>query len=208
MDNAVALVQAYLHINGYFSVAEYPVIEAVNKGSNYRVVTDLDILAFRFPGAGRLISGKHDEASFYTPDSALNCPADRADMLVGEVKEGRAVLNRGATDPVVLRTMLARFGCCPTRDVGQMVEQLLRKGRATSSLGHSIRLVAFGSGSKSVTERHYEVIDLGHIVQFIQNYLRQHWEVLRHAQFKDPALGYLMLLEKTRGRKGNKNQTN
>jgi hypothetical protein len=25
MDNAVALVQAYLHVNGYFTVAEYPV---------------------------------------------------------------------------------------------------------------------------------------------------------------------------------------
>ena len=24
MDTAVALVQAYLHINGYFTVAEYP----------------------------------------------------------------------------------------------------------------------------------------------------------------------------------------
>ena len=27
MDNAVALVQAYLRINGYFSVAEFPILE-------------------------------------------------------------------------------------------------------------------------------------------------------------------------------------
>jgi hypothetical protein len=28
MDTSVALVQAYLHVNGYFTVAEYPVLEA------------------------------------------------------------------------------------------------------------------------------------------------------------------------------------
>jgi hypothetical protein len=31
MDNAVALVRAYLHVNGYFTVTEYPVVEAVHK---------------------------------------------------------------------------------------------------------------------------------------------------------------------------------
>ena len=28
MDTAVALVQAYLNVNGYFAVVEYPVLEA------------------------------------------------------------------------------------------------------------------------------------------------------------------------------------
>lgn len=27
MDTAVALVQAYLHVNGYFTVVEFPVLE-------------------------------------------------------------------------------------------------------------------------------------------------------------------------------------
>ena len=31
MDHAVALVEAYLQINGYFTVAEYPVIESFGK---------------------------------------------------------------------------------------------------------------------------------------------------------------------------------
>ncbi len=31
MDHAVALVQAYLQINGYFTIAEYPVIESTGK---------------------------------------------------------------------------------------------------------------------------------------------------------------------------------
>ncbi len=53
MDNAVALVEAYLRMNGYSAVAEYPFVEAMRQ-RGHRVATDLDILAFRFPGAGRL----------------------------------------------------------------------------------------------------------------------------------------------------------
>lgn len=111
MDNAVALVQAYLHVNGYFTVTEYPVIETMGKG-RYEMTTDLDVLAFRFPGAGRLITGK-GKTELFAPDPALNCPKDSADMLVGEVKEGKARLNRGVRDPRVLQIMLSRFGCCP-----------------------------------------------------------------------------------------------
>ena len=48
MDNAVALVQAYLRLNGYFTVSECPVVEPLRPG-NVRTMTDLDILGFRFP---------------------------------------------------------------------------------------------------------------------------------------------------------------
>ena len=50
MDVAVELAQAYLQVNGYFTVAEYPVLEALKHAA--RSATDLDILAFRFPMAG------------------------------------------------------------------------------------------------------------------------------------------------------------
>jgi hypothetical protein len=50
MDNAVALVQAYLQVNGYFTVTGYPVLEAARHG--IEVATDLDVLALRFPGRG------------------------------------------------------------------------------------------------------------------------------------------------------------
>lgn len=85
MDNAVALVQAYLRVNGYFTVAEYPVVEAVRYGG-YRERTDLDILAFRFPGAGRLVpagprAGRED-ALIFEPDPELRCAPDRADMFI------------------------------------------------------------------------------------------------------------------------------
>lgn len=197
MDNAVALVEAYLYVNGYFTVTEYPVIEAVHR-NGYRVATDLDVLAFRFPGAGRLVPGGKNAHDVFITDPALQCPTDRPDMLVGEVKEGRAELNRGTRDREVLRTVLARFGCCATADSEALVDQLIRNGQATTAMGHGVRLVAFGQERESDTLPHgYHVVSLAHVVGFLEAYLRDHWAVLRTAQFKHPAFGFLAMLEKT-----------
>ena len=187
MDNAVVLVQAYLRVNGYFTVAEYPVIEAMRPGG-FRVATDLDILAFRFPGGGRLVPG-------IPPDPVLGIGRDQADMLIGEVKEGSAELNQAATDPAVLRAALTRFGCCPSDHVGHLVEQLLHHGRVLTPGGHHIRMIAFGSVTASGFHR-YTTILLGHVVEYLREYLRENWDVLHNAEFKDPAFGFLMTLEK------------
>jgi hypothetical protein len=44
------------------------------------------------------------------------------------------------------------------------------------------------------------------VLDFLQRYVRKHWSMLRHLQFKDPAFGFLMTLEKARrggaGRRG------
>src|SRR5258707_12925894 len=48
VDHAVALVQAYLQLNGYFTSAEYPIIAAAGR-NGFRTLTDIDVLAFRFP---------------------------------------------------------------------------------------------------------------------------------------------------------------
>lgn len=134
MDNAVALVQAYLRVNGYFTVAEYPVIEAM-RGGRYRSLTDIDILAFRFPGAGRPIRGRRRrtvDVEHHAPDPLLGRPGEMADMLVGEVKEGRARLNPAARDPAVLRAALVRFGCCTEAEAPRIVSDLARRGEATT----------------------------------------------------------------------------
>lgn len=197
MDNAVALVQTYLQVNGYFTVAEYPIIASGRHGG-YRAVTDLDILAFRFPRATRLIPRLHGHTSSSEreePDPVLGVPVDQADMLIGEVKEGRAEMNEAVTDPAVLQAALTRFGCCPSMDTSRLAETLLRKGEMVLPSGHRLRMVAFGV-SHDDAYRVYARIPMGHVVTFLQDYLRRHWEVLRHAQFKDPAFGFLATLEK------------
>jgi hypothetical protein len=199
MDTAVALVQAYLRVNGYFTVAEYPVLEAVGRGS-HRMLTDLDLLAFRFPGAGRELAGRGERdtvpVEVFEPDPALGQRSDRSDMIVAEVKEGRAELNRAARDPAVLRAALVRFGCCSPVEAPRLVEELIRQGRASTGAGHEVRLVVFGAEPGEGPGGPYAVITLGHVVEFLQEHLRRHWDVVRHAQTKDPALSFLLTLEK------------
>lgn len=199
MDTAVAFVQAYLHINGYFTVTEYPVVEAMKHGG-FRTATDLDVLAVRFPGAGRLVPvhGKKKHDTRFEPDAELCGDLSAVDMIIGEVKEGRAELNRGARDPVVLRTVLTRFGCCPESHVGGSIDDLLHAGSAEMPSGHRARLVAFGSSTGDALGYPCQIILLEHVIRFTRGYLHDHWDVLRQAQFKDTALSVLMMLEKTR----------
>ena len=197
MDNSVALVQAYLRINGYFTVTEYPVIASRGDGQ-YRTATDLDVLAFRFPNAGRLVPGKRPgrDEDHFSVDEVLHTTTEHADMLIGEVKEGRAELNEAASDPAVLRAVLAGFGCCSREDAPRIAETLIRDGSALLTSGHRIRMVLFASIVAGADNSRQVVISLGHIVQFLRSYLNEHWEVLRHSDTKDPAFGFLMTLAK------------
>ena len=67
MDHAVALVEAYLRINGYSAMSECSDVEARHY-CWFRTATDLDTLAFRFPGAGRLVPLEHEDEHSYAPD--------------------------------------------------------------------------------------------------------------------------------------------
>ena len=197
MDTAVALVESYLRINGYFTVSEYPVIEASHDGG-YRTVTDLDILGLRLPGAGRQVPQKQrnpGQLRIIPPDPELGTVNEHTDMIIGEVKEGHAELNRALSEPPVLREVLTRFGCCTPAEAERTVQELLRKGQAQTRCGHHVRLVAFGSLRAGGGPRH-TVITLGHIVTFLRDYIRRYWDVLHHADFKDPAFSLLVLLEK------------
>jgi hypothetical protein len=121
-------------------------------------------------------------------------------MLIGEVKEGKARLNPAMRDPRVLGVALARFGCCAPDDAERTAETLVRKGHVKTHGGHRARIVAFGTGvDPRGGDPAHTVVDLGHVTRFLQEYLREHWDVLRHAQFKDDTLSVLVLLEKTTG---------
>lgn len=198
MDTAVALVQAYLHVNGYFTVTEYPILEAL-RGGQVRTVTDLDILAYRFAGAGHDVV-RGGRARPLDParelDPVLGCAIDRSDMIVGEVKEGSARVNRALREPAVIEVALARFGCCAVKEAPSVTRQLLRHGHVETPSGHVIRVVAFGDAPSVSSTHPWHTVPIGHVVQYLQQYLHRHWLALRHAQIHDPAFAVLALLEK------------
>jgi len=207
MDNAVSLVQAYLRINGYLTVTEYPVVEAAPSGG-VQAATDLDVLAFRFGGAPTANAGgparqAAEGASPVEIDPALDVRPGLPDMIIGEVKEGRAVLNRAAADPGVLAAAMARFGCCEPEKAIELARQLVRDGQARTHHGHRARLIAFGSLPPDAASRRYGVMLLGDVAAFLRDHVRRHWSRLQASESKDPALSFLMTLEKAeRGKAG------
>lgn len=198
MDSAVGLVQTYLRVNGYFTVVEYPVMEL---GEGFQTATDLDILAVRFPGAGRLIPGeggrRRPRHPPFTSDPFLQVPDGGVDMIIGEVKEGEARFNRSGRRAEVIAAALARFGCCPTVEGEAVAKSLLRSGKASTPSGHAVRLIAFGSVVSSGGAP-YQRIPLGHVLGYLEEWMQEHWTVLRHTQLKDPALSFLAMLMKAR----------
>lgn len=200
MDSAVALVQTYLRVNGYFTVTEYPIVEAAGE---FKAATDLDVMAVRFPNSTRIIPGATEShRKRYPPfdvDPALGVEPGRVDMLVGEVKEGRAEFNRGGLRAGVLTAALGRFGCCGLDESDEVARTLLREGRASTASGHTVRLVAFGSSAgSSAKAARYMRIRLGHVVSYLEQWIESHWEVLRHAPARDPGLAFLTTLMKAR----------
>ena len=196
MDNAVALVQAYLRLNGYFTVAEYPIMET-RKHGDVEMATDIDILAFRFPGAFRQIIGRHgrnQEKELSIPDPHLHVPDGKPDMIIGEVKEGHARINKSMRHPAVISAALARFGCCSLDHAEQTAEKLLHTGHADTPEGHHARIMVFAPSGDE--DRRFELLPLSHVTSFLRGFLREHWEVMKHLQFRDPVLSMLMTLEK------------
>lgn len=202
MDNAVALVQAYLQVNGYFTVAEYPVLD-VNRRGVARSVTDWDVLGFRLPGAGRELRLPHHHREIgtasYEPDPLLLGVRDKPDMIVGEVKRGRARFNAPAHDPVVLAAALMRFGFCQVKDAQGIARALLAEGRVDLETGQSVRMVAFGLPPEGGSSHPWLDVSMNHVVNFLRSYLREHWDVLRHVQFSNQAFDFLSLIHRTEG---------
>lgn len=205
MDNAVALVQTYLRVNGYLTVTEYPVVEALPEGG-FQTATDLDVLGFRFGHSCTLmpeVNRSPDAAACpVETDPALDVRPGVPDMIIGEVKEGRATLNRAATNHNVLAAALARFGCCEPSHAVELAKRLVRDGHAMTQGGrgghtpHRVRLIAFGSLPPDVPARRFQVVLLGDIVKFLREHVRRHWSRLQASESKDPGLSFLMTLEK------------
>lgn len=191
MDTAVGLVQAYLRVNGYFTVAEYPVLDATGPGGP-RTITDLDILAVRLhraPGA----SGTVDAPL----DPALGAGGG-ADMIVGEVKEGRPHPNPAMRDPAVLEAAFTRFGCCAPTDAARLVAELLETGRTVAPEGRTIRTVVFGNPtSPPGAGAPWHTVPFARVLRYLEDHLSAHWGILGRTQIKeDDTLALLALREK------------
>lgn len=186
MDNAVALVRAYLQLNGYFTITEYPVVRRTGDGS-FRTLTEVDVAAFHLP------DGEPD----FESDPALKVPRDRADMIIGEVKEGRAMMNEAATDPDVIAKVLRRFGCSTAAEAHRSARALLDDGAIDTRAGHRVRLVAFGTSPAEVPGAYLTVL-LSDVVAYVDRYITENWELVRSAGSRDPIFGVMVLLAKAR----------
>ena len=207
MDHAVSLVQTYLQLNGYFTSAEYPIMASAGR-QGVRSITDIDILAFRFPAGLASMTPKRAPKGLDVSDldPGLGAPADSIDMVIGEVKEGRVGINTGIRDPEVLKVVINRLGDA-TANADRAVTELLNFGSTTLPGGVTLRMIAFGAFPPGAPVPPCRIISLGHVLDFLQGYVHRHWKVLRHLQFKDPALGFLMTLEKARrGRAGRRGE--
>src|SRR5947207_1450737 len=197
MDHAVALVDLYLQLNGYFTSAEYPILARAGR-NGAQMITDIDILAFRFPsGLPASSSSRRAPRGLDTSDldAGLGVLPDTVDMIIGEVKEGRVGINTGIRDREVLRAVISRLGDAAGHEE-RIIDDLLNAGTATLESGYVVRLIAFGAFPPGDEVPPCRIISLGHVLEFLEGYVRRHWNVLRHLQFKDPAFGFLMTLEK------------
>ncbi len=200
MDTAVALVRSYLQTNGFFTVTEYPILESI--GLTTRNVTDVDVLALRFPGAGGFGSQSPTGGLRIEPDHELDLSDGQIEFIIGEVKEGAAELNKAARDPAVVAAALRRFGAMRTEVEDELIKELIENGVAFHPAGIRLRQMVFAT--KPPAQRHYSYrwVDIGHIAEWMTDQVRQHWDQLKTVQSKDPALSFLLLFEKARRGEG------
>lgn len=188
-------MQAYLRLNGFFTVTEFPVIHSGKRGT--RALTDVDVLGVRFPNAQQWIGGRGRGGFALESDPILDIEPHCIQMIIGEVKEGKAKLNANAYTAAVIETVIRRFGCCDEepRDIALHV---IERGMAETHLGDQqcrIRMMVFGGGSYAVASN-YECISLRHVVGYLNEFVHRHSDVFLSTQIKDEILDLMALLVK------------
>lgn len=207
MNTAVGLVETYLRLNGYFTATEYQVQHPVpEQPGKYETATDLDILAIRLPWAAETVlrhpqrPGEERCEVLLVDDPALAVVRDLPDVLIAEVKEGAAELNQRLKTPEVLHAALRRLGCCSEEHIADAARALLARGEFVLQHQHGvacrIRLASFCGHVDEKDPPGVLTITLGHMVRFIQDRLTAYRSILRSAQFGDPLLNLLKLMEK------------
>ena len=198
MDIAVNLVENYLRLTGYMTLSEFEVQRRDKKG-RFKTVTDIDVMAIRFPG-DIYLGDPHKERDcemLVIDDPTLELQDDTIDVIVGEVKQGQAELNPGIKDHGVLHSMLRRVEWIYDEDVDGVIQGLQRSGvhLAASKGGGRVRtrLVAFGRSRYS----DINTVSLSHVVTTMLNFFEEHEDAFKPIQFKEPAPAFLRLLLKS-----------
>ena len=198
MDIGVDLVEAYLRLNGYFTITEFEVLRETSPG-NYQTVTDVDVIAVRFPGPIYIADShaKGESPALLVEDPILDLEDDTVDVIIGEVKQGEAVFNPGLTDHHTLHTVLQRVAWLYEKGVHDVARDLEKHlvCYQVSPVDRKVRtrLVAFGRSP--INDMH--TISLTHVFDKMIGQFEEYGDALRAAQFKSPAAGLIRLLVKT-----------
>ena len=185
MDVAVELVENYLRLNGYLTVTELQVQrEARNPSPRFETATDLDVLAIRLPWAAEIVARERALPEIgLLEDPALDVNRSGPDVLIAEVKEGTARLNRALRTPEVIHTALRRVGCCPDEHIAPTAEALARLGEVRLDPPHGVacrvRLASFAGRVDEPLPPGVLVLTLGHIIGFVARRFQENHEILQ-----------------------------
>jgi len=198
VDVAINLVESYLRLNGYLTLSELEV-QRRSKSGLYETLTDVDMVAIRFPGDLFATDAHTDEdcRMLLIDDPALRLEPETIDVIIGEVKQGEAVFNPHLTRHEVLHTVLRRIQWVYAGTLDPVIDDLAASGvsRVPARSGGTIRtrLVAFGRA----TAVDLNTISLTHMVEQMVSFMAEFDDVLRPAQFKEPVPAFLRLLSKS-----------
>lgn len=194
MDAAIDIVETYLRVNGFFTVTEYPILVRAPDG-RLREGTDVDIMAVRMAGGGRVLPRPrlHD-GSKMDIDPALDIDWRRTEMIIGEVKEGAADANRGMFREDLMLQALRRFGAVPRERLVELCKTLLAEGEAMWD-GHRIRLVSFGTKPPHQPQP-ATYMPLRRVLEYLHDFVRRNRERGGQPRFRDPVLAQLAIQQK------------
>jgi hypothetical protein len=196
LEIAVNLVETYLRLTGYFTLSEFEVQRREEDGS-YTTVTDIDIMGVRMPGA-TVVGDPHGVGAdvIVLDDPVLGLDNGTVDIIVGEVKQGEAVLNPGIKDHGVLHSVLRRVEWLHEdplpRVVTALQRNLIHEGLTRGGDSIRTRIVAFGRADRSTVN----VIDTAHIVETVAGFFSEYEAAFRPLRFSEPAPAFLNLLHK------------
>lgn len=198
MDIAVSLVESYLRLTGYLTMSEFE-IQARRPDGAFDTITDIDIMAIRFPGD--IYAGDPhvpgDTQLLLLDDPALLLEPDQVDLIIGEVKQGAAEFNPGITRHKVLHSVLRRVEWLFPDGIDRVIDDLGEHRVCVSPARGGgqirVRLVAFGRAPAPGLH----VMPHTHIVETMLGFFDDMEEAFRPVQFREPAAAMLRLLRKS-----------